>query len=31
MIKVKSVDEHGKRRRNVELEQQAGRQCAVRD
>ena len=24
MIKVKSVDEHGKRRRNVELEQQAG-------
>jgi len=23
MIKVKSVDEHGKRRRNVELEQQA--------
>ena len=24
MIKMKSVDEHGKRRRNVELEQQAG-------
>jgi hypothetical protein len=24
MIKMKSLDEHGKRRRNVELEQQAG-------
>ena len=24
MVKMKSLDEHGKRRRNVELEQQAG-------